>query len=511
MIKIYQKEIDDGIGELVKSTASVAYCSEATVHTGDIVAAQEIISDKEVLNKVLAENKDQIDLHYLESVLVSTGWNKNDDVFMAEATWAARNTPEDKQFNYGHDENDIIGHITGSYVLTKDGKAVADDDDLARPDEFDIITQAVLYNSWTEEENRDRMKNIIAEIKEGKWYVSMECLFAGFDYALLNEEGNAKVLARGEDSAFLTKHLRAYGGSGEYEGYKIGRALRNISFSGKGLVAKPANPRSVILNSKSTATFNFKESDSKFQIGDFKMSDTSLLEKQLEDVKAQLSQAKSENEAIKAQIEEAKDKEFASKVEAYEAAADQSQATISELEESIKSTLAKVAELEDALAQSNQQLAEAKEHMEDMKKKEKMEKRKASLAEAGLEEDEVEESIANFDALNDEAFEAVVAMMKKKMAMKHMKKKEEEEAMMMKKKPMAEEDAEAAMPPALKEALEKKKKEKEAKADEEEVTAEDFDAMQTSEATLIESDDYDEVEATRASVAAWFENNRISK
>ena len=140
-----------------------------------------------------------------------------------------------------------------------------------------------------------------------------------------------------------------------------------------------------------------------------------------------------------------------------------------------------------------------------------MEKRKASLAEAGLEEDEVEESIANFDALNDEAFEAVVAMMKKKMAMKHMKKKEEEEAMMMKKKPMAEEDAEAAMPPALKEALEKKKKEKEAKADEEEVTAEDFDAMQTSEATLIESDDYDEVEATRASVAAWFENNRISK
>ena len=507
MIKIYQKEIDDGIGELVKSTASVAYCSEATVHTGDIVAAKEIISDKEVLNKVLAENKDQIDLHYLESVLVSTGWNKNDDVFQAEATWAARNTPEDKQFNYGHDENDIIGHITGSYVLTKDGKAVADDDDLARPDEFDIITQAVLYNSWTEAENKDRMKNIIAEIKEGKWYVSMECLFAGFDYALLNEEGSAKVLARGEDSAFLTKHLRAYGGSGEYEGYKIGRALRNISFSGKGLVAKPANPRSVILNSKSTATFNFKESDSKFHIGDFKMSDASLLQQQLDDVKAQLVQAKSENEAIKAQIEEAKDKEFASKVEAYEAAANESQANISELEESIKSTLAKVAELEDSLASSQDELSKAMKEMDEMKKKEKMKKRMASLTEAGLDEDEVEESIANFDALNDEAFDAIVAMMTKK------KKKEEEEAMMTTppKKRVAEEDAEAAMPPALKEALEKKKKEKEAKADEEEVTAEDFDALQTSEATLIESDDYDEVEATRASVAAWFDNNRISR
>ena len=150
-IKIYQKEINDGIGDLVKSTASVAYCSEATLHKSDIAVVREIIANEDVLNKVIAENKDQIDLYYLESVLVSTGWNKNDDVFMSDATWAARNTPEDKQFNFGHDENDIIGHITGSYVLTKDGKAVANDEE-ARPDEFDIVSQAVLYNSWTGDE-----------------------------------------------------------------------------------------------------------------------------------------------------------------------------------------------------------------------------------------------------------------------------------------------------------------------------------------------------------------------
>jgi hypothetical protein len=166
-------------------------------------------------------------------------------VFTSESTWAARNTPEDKQFNFMHDENDIIGHITGSYVLTKDGKAIADDAET--PQEFDIITQAVLYNSWTGEGNRDRIGKIIAEIQEGKWYVSMECLFSGFDYALIDEKGVAKVLARDESSSFLTKHLRAYGGSGEYEKYKLGRALSNISFSGKGLVSKPANPRSVIL------------------------------------------------------------------------------------------------------------------------------------------------------------------------------------------------------------------------------------------------------------------------
>merc|ERR1712196_247324 len=129
----------------------------------------------------------------------------------------------------------------------------------------------------------------------------MECLFAGFDYALSNEDGLKKVLARDEESSFLTKHLSSYGGSGEYQGYKIGRALKNIAFSGKGLVSKPANPRSVILKS---VAFNL-DGDSQFDIGEFNMSDN-LLEKQLAEVREELVSAKAENEAIKAKIEEAK-------------------------------------------------------------------------------------------------------------------------------------------------------------------------------------------------------------
>jgi len=479
-IKIYQNEINDGIGELIKSTASVAYCSEATVQK-DI--------PEEVVLKAIAENKDQIDLYYLESVLVSCGWNKNDDVFMPESTWAARNTPEDKQFNFMHDENDIIGHITGSYVLTKDGKAVSNDSDM--PEDFDIITQAVLYNSWTGEENRERMEKIISEIEEGKWYVSMECLFAGFDYALSNDDGVKKVLARGEESSFLTKHLRAYGGTGEYQGYKIGRALKNISFSGKGLVSKPANPRSVILKS---VAFNLDD-DSNFDIGEFNMSDN-LLEKQLEEVRAELVTAKSENEAIKAKIEEAKDKEFASKVEAFEGQIQEKDSSIAELEESIKSTQARVAELEDALAKSNEELASAKEHVEEMKKKEKMEKRKAALVEAGFDVNDVDAALAAFDDLADEAFDSVVAMYGKN-------------------KEKAKKEAEAGMPPALKEAIEKKK-EKDAKAEEveeteAEATPELLENVETSEATLVDATpDVDEVESTRASISDWLSNNVLS-
>jgi len=486
-IKIYQKEIDDGIGDAVKTTASVAYCSEAILHEGDASSAKESISDKEILNKILAENKDQIDLYYLESVLVSTGWNKNDDVFLSQATWEARDTPEDKQFNFMHDENDIIGHITGSYILTKDGKAVAEDSQ--RPDEFDIVTQAVIYNSWSGPENQDRMNKIIAEIKEGKWYVSMECLFAGFDYAMIDKEGSAKILARNEESAFLTKHLRSYGGSGEYEGYKVGRALKSISFSGKGLVAKPANPRSIILK---TVAFDI-DHNSNFNIGDFTMAEN-LLEKQLEEVRSELTASKAENKAIKAKIEEAKDNEFSSTVEAFESTIQDKDTSLAELEESIKSTQARVAELEDALIQSQEELTVATNDMNDMKKAAKSEKRKASLVEAGFDDEEAEESLELYASLSDEAFDIIVA----KFNWFDKKNKDEDKDKDKDKKKKKDDDVKA----------EETEAEEEAEA---EITQEAFEEVGTSEATLVETEVEDEMEATRASVSSWLENHVLNK
>lgn len=480
-IKIYQSEINDGVAELVKAQASVAYCAPATIHKGNLSVAIDVIKNADVLDRVVAENKNQIDLFYLESVLVSTGWNKNDDVFLTEATWEARNTPEDKQFNYMHDENDIIGHITGSYVLAKDGNRI-DPNQENPPAEFDIITQAVLYNSWTNPENKERMDKIISEIEQGKWYVSMECLFAGFDYALMDEKGNAKLLPRNEASAFLTKHLRSYGGTGEYQGYKIGRALRQISFSGKGLVSKPANPRSIILSQKSLA-FNTNNDITDFSIGENTMSDTTALEKQLADVRAELASAKEENKVIKAQIEDAKNREFADKISAFEATVTEKESAIAEMEEAIKSTKARIAELEDSLAKSNEQLSAAMKNMEEMKKKEKMQKRMASLLDAGFEQEEAEASLAAYESLADEAFESIVAAWKGKMD-KKMKESEaamkmKEEKGMMGKKPMAEEVA---------------------------PTAETFENLETTEAALVEASVTDEVQKTRASIAGWLEN-----
>lgn len=236
---IFKSEIQDGLKEKIISSMSISSTCELE------------ICDPFLLNKPLravAENKNQMDLHYLKSILVTTGWNKNDDVFDKAEVWTARNTPSDKPFNYEHDQKQIIGHITGSKVIDEDGNDVAEGvsvDEL--PKKFHILTSAVLYKFWEDPKKQEEMNDIISGIANNKWFVSMEALFNNFDYAM-DDGVAAKVIARNEKTAFLTKHLRAYGGNGVFNNIKIGRVLKNIVFSGKGLVRKPANPESIIFD-----------------------------------------------------------------------------------------------------------------------------------------------------------------------------------------------------------------------------------------------------------------------
>lgn len=487
-MKIYKQEITDGVADIVQSSASIAYCAPA-VHADVVPSLSPAIEEK---IKASSANPEQVDLYYITSVLVSTGWNKNDDVFRSEATWAARDTPEDKQFNFMHNENDIIGHITGSYVVDRNGDKIESD---TQPDDFDIITEAVLYNSWTDPENRNRMSQIIAEIEEGKWFVSMECLFAGFDYALLDGKGNAKLLERNEGSAFLTKHLRAYGGDGEYEGYKIGRSLREISFSGKGLVSKPANPRSVILDASKAFCVSSKSNNSiLLSQGEKNMSDTNLLEKQLADLTSELASVKEENDTLRAKAAEASTKEFDEAVAKLETTIAEKEEAIAALEAAVTEKDTSIAELQASAEKVEADMKEKMEELQKMKKEKKAEARMAALLDLGLEAEEAEESLASYETFDDATFDTILTAMKKmvnkKMEDKAVKKEEEEEEV------KAEEVAE----------------ETEAEEVAEEAAEAALEGVETTEATLVDSSNDDkEIEATRASVAAWLENNVLSK
>ena len=410
-LPIYKQEIADGLVEQL-SNNSIACYAVARCGSEDysIVNAEDSLLERlGIIAK--AENKDQIDLFYLKSVLVSTGWNKNDDVFDPRELWAARNTPEDKPFNFMHDESDIIGHITSNEVVDFEGNPIEEGGEV--PSQFNILTSAVIYTEWSDPEQRGRMNKIVAEIGEGKWFVSMECLFPNFDYAL-TRGGETQVIPRNESSAFLTKHLRSYGGDGKYEDYKVGRLLRNLSFSGKGLVSKPANPRSIILEGNDF----FDESQSRVlslsSLKEKNMSDNH--ETQISDLRAELAEAKAANEAMQEQVVAEQQAEFTARIDSLEATIAQNVQILTEVTEAKMASEARVEELESSLAAKDKEMSEKEAKMKEkeeelaaMKKKEAMMKRKAQLEEVGFDAEQAEATLADFEDLDEETFKKIVA------------------------------------------------------------------------------------------------------
>ena len=500
-IKIYEQEIKDGLEEAIASNSTIAYCSEILNFTDTIsisdLGGDEAKAKADNLFESAAQNNDQIDLYYLSSVLVSSGWNKNDDVFDSQEMWQARSTPEDKQFNFMHNEKDIIGHITGNYVVDFEGNRLdskADWIEAGSPKDFNIITNAVLYTSWSDQDLRGRMAKIVQEIEEGdKWFVSMECMFPNFDYALQNSQGETKVVRREEASAFLTKHLRAYGGTGKYEDYTVGRLLRNISFSGKGLVSKPANPRSVILRNES----NLTETESKLvTISSQKENEMSdVLQKQVDELKVELSEARATNETMKQEMEEKKAEAMKLQLESFEATISDKDEAIASLETQFNETSAKVKELEEALAAVEVAKEEAVAQIEEIKKAAALEKRTLALTEAGLEGEELDDAIAKFESLDDETFDFVVAKMGKKYGEKH----EEEEEDKKEKSEIKKAEIKKAEKDKASEASEEEIDEAEAS---EEVLEEAEEVADVAMAEAI--DESEESEDLRSTASEWF-------
>lgn len=341
LIPTYKAEKEAGLTDLIRSSGSIAYASAIEQHL-TLPASSDLA--KSIAKEYGLE--EQIDLFPLKSILATVGWNKNDDVFNKVEVWIARATPEDKPFNLEHDPNRIRGHITGTYTVDDKGNVIADDssiDDL--PAKYHVITAAVLYKflKCPDEKIEEEMKQIIAEIGKGEWFVSMEALFTDFDYAVA-KDGETAIIARNEESAFLTKHLRAYGGDGKYENYRLGRSMKNITFSGKGLVRKPANPESIIFAnqietfSPSSKEFPSSEKSMGYSILNANASnkesylmanEIELLQNQIKSLEASVTAANNKNNEYEKRLAELNEKQV--------------QARISDLETQIKARDEKVA------------------------------------------------------------------------------------------------------------------------------------------------------------------------
>lgn len=412
-MKIYKSEIKAGLSEKILAQNTIALVSTAVPYTPnqpDIEKVSLILKDSTV-----AENKDQMDLYYLKSVLVSTGWNKNDDVFSSDELWIARKTPEDKQFNYMHNEEDIIGHITSNEVVDFSGNAISEDLEEA-PEQFEIVTGAVIYKSWSSLERRERMDDLIQEIEEGKWFVSMECLFNNFDYAVIAPDGGNKVVARNEGSAFLTKHLRSYGGNGEYEGHKLGRLLRNISFSGKGLVNKPANPRSIILKDKlsfsDSKAFEIEEVFINSVKENSNMADEhAVLQNQIVELKQDLAEANEQNTELVNQLSEMDGKAVSEKLEALEIQVQKRDETIASLEATVETHDSEKQELTDKNQAATEQIETIQAKLDEIEAEAHKSQRLSALKGVGLTEEEAEAKLEVFSEASDELFAEVVDLL----------------------------------------------------------------------------------------------------
>lgn len=406
-MQIFENEIKDGLKDVLTSNNSIAYLTEAKIAVIDQ-------SQKDTYKSLLTNVTDkQIDLMYLEDILATTGWNANDDVFDPEETNKAKDTPVDKQFNYMHYQDQIIGHITASKIIDLEGNEI--DASGKIPEHFHVVSGSVIYTKFRDKDQQEARDNLVQEIQDGKWCVSMECLFPNFDYALLTASGEQRIIKRNEKTSYLTKYLRAYGGTGYVDGNKIGRLLRDFTFSGKGLVTKPANKQSVILNSIANVKFNATET-----IDNMEIVDMTIDQKMYDDIKAEAAALKLEVSTLKSKTEESVANSFKAEIDALKAKI----ASLTEGNTSLANEVtnykglseektSKISELETKVKEANDALAAVKTELETTKADIVNTQRLAKLIGAGVEETKAQATIKTFATASDSMFDEVYSLLKK--------------------------------------------------------------------------------------------------
>tara|TARA_B100001123_G_C15336924_1_gene1033225 strand:- start:3775 stop:5373 length:1599 start_codon:yes stop_codon:yes gene_type:complete len=428
-IQIFKAEEDAGLKHIIESNASIAYQAPALLHPQcdeDIACSLKATTPDHLPAFVKAAQTDD-DIYHVYSILVSTSWNKNDDVFHKDEVWASKDTPKYKPTNLEHDEKQIVGGIIDNWAVDQNFDLIDENSDTnTLPDYYHILVSSVIYRQWQDPEYRDRVMDLIEKIEAGEKYVSMECMFSGFDYAVVDPNGKHHVLSRNDDTAFLTQHLRSYGGTGAYQNHQVGRLLRNITFSGKGFVDKPANPQSIIFDKNKTFEFNkasisdksslFTKNGVVLQVDNSNILNTQesydmsneILNDQIAELKVSLESVQAENKALTDKLAEANIEKYEQSIkeqaEELSVSADKVTSLTQQLEDA-QSTIADLNTKFETVSEAHDKLVS---HIAEMEASEKIRSRKSLLSSAGFSDEEVEAKMETFGELTDEQFTALV-------------------------------------------------------------------------------------------------------
>ena len=430
-IKVFQAEQDAGLQHAVESNASIAYQAPALLRSKcDEDIACSLNSKTPTTPPSIKAAKDDDDIYHVYSILVSTSWNKNDDVFDKDEVWASKDTPKYKPTNLEHDEKQIVGGIINNWAIDNNFDLIDENlDSKDLPDHYHILVSSVIYRQWQDPEYRNRVSNLIQQIEAGEKYVSMECVFSGFDYAVVAPDGKHHILSRNDETAFLTQHLRSYGGTGSFQNHQVGRLLRNITFSGKGFVDKPANPESIIFDKNKIFEFNkasisdksslFNKNGVVLKIDNPNILNTQesydmsneILNDQIAELKASLESVETDNKALTEKLAEANVEKYEQSIkeqsEQLTVSAEQIETLTTELETAKTSVSELATSLEEMTTDRNGLRISCNElgsKIAEMDAVERFRMRKDLLIKAGLTEEEVEAKLESFAELSDEQF-----------------------------------------------------------------------------------------------------------
>lgn len=376
----------------------------------------------------------QPDLLYMDDILVSVGSNLNDDIFLPEELIVAvieRDSVKLKPVNWEHSERDIIGVMYDSFLVDKAGAKILAEQSLGTLDDFDVVSRSVIWKST----NPDKALAIVQGSLDGTLFVSMEAFFNDYDYAV-----GSQIVQRTSETSFLDSALRANGGTGEFDGERVRRVLRDITFGGKGIVAKPANPDSHILsvaekiekekllaNKTIPKTLIMGTINSKSNTNDTNLDpkldkdDNSgikpnpdksggIMEERIKELEAEIKKIKAERDAYAKQVEDAQSTEASKKLKELE---DKNTKCIEEIDK-LKSDLEGKSEVEkeleeakDSLTKANEQIDEYKGKFEEQEKDARLIARKEELLKVvTLEGEELDKELASIRDMSDEDFEA---------------------------------------------------------------------------------------------------------
>ncbi len=192
------------------------------------------------------ENKTP-DMLFFSGILLSSGENLNKAYFMPSELVKAHNTIVNKAIDIEHAEDKVVGHIYSSVFTDRNGIKLDMEtlknmkQDVLENIDIDVVIAGLLYKS--------RFPELAEEVENSKWKLSMETYFTDYDIKigdLILSKKEAEALGLASDEV-LGRVARILKKGKEIAKGEITRVLRNLLFSGCGLVKNPANPRSVIL------------------------------------------------------------------------------------------------------------------------------------------------------------------------------------------------------------------------------------------------------------------------